>query len=180
MDPSSPAALVVVTDKENVLPLHAAHLFNQGGAASPSINELRKKPMANAMMTEFADGEGPPAEAKAATDDRPLAERLGDKNWKARKSAKEELAQTFDEAESGDAPVFAEYGACVRVLTIVWHEARTPGFVLCAAILSMVDPVGSRPRCMSVRTFTTARPPPSPSRRVRARSYDKPHDKATR
>ena len=134
MDPSSPAALVVVTDKENVLPLHAAHLFNQGGAASPSINELRKKPMANAMMTEFADGEGPPAEAKAATDDRPLAERLGDKNWKARKSAKEELAQTFDEAESGDAPVFAEYGACARVLTIVWHEARTPGFVLCAAI----------------------------------------------
>ena len=114
MDPSSPASLVVVTDKENVLPLHAAHLFNQGGAASPSINELRKKPMANAMMTEFAEGEGPPAvEAKAASDDRPLAERLGDKNWKARKSAKEELAQTFDEAESGDAPVFAEYGACV-------------------------------------------------------------------
>ena len=40
--------------------------------------------------------------------------------------------------------------------------------------LSMVDPVGSRPRCTSVRTFPTARPPPSPSRIVRARPHDKP------
>ena len=55
--------------------------------------------------------EQPPAEAKTEEDTRPLLERLCDKaNWRVRKTAKEELAEKFDAADSGDDPIFAEYG----------------------------------------------------------------------
>lgn len=92
--------------------------FPADAVSSPSIHDLKKKKKGGVF--DFANEQGPPAEegempngasaSAAADDDRPLAERLVDKSWKARKQAKDELATLLDDAESGDAPVFAEYG----------------------------------------------------------------------